>query len=228
MLDSLFKGLFDTELTAVISVGDFMLCLGFSLVLGIIMALGYMYRTRYTKSFVVTLALLPAVVCVVIMMVNGNIGAGLAVAGSFALVRFRSLPGTAKEVCGIFLSVSIGLACGMGYVGVAVVYFAFMSIFIILLEELKFGQRSLAERQLKITIPEDLDYEEIFDDLFEKYTIRWELSRVHTTNMGTLYELTYDVLMRNKSQSREFIDALRCRNGNLSISLGRAVDKESM
>ena len=143
-------------------------------------------------------------------------------------MRFRSLPGTAKEVCGIFLSVSIGLACGMGYVGVAVLYFIFMSGFIILLEELRFGQGRLAERQLKITIPEDLDYEEIFDDLLEKYTLRWELVRVHTTNMGTLYELTYEVLMRQKNQSREFINELRCRNGNLSISLGRAADKESM
>ncbi|MBQ2960598.1 MAG: DUF4956 domain-containing protein [Oscillospiraceae bacterium] len=198
------------------------------MVLGVLTSLIFTHFTRHTGSLAITLAVLPPIVTLVIMMINGNVGAGLAVAGAFALVRFRSLPGTAKEVCGIFLSVSIGLACGMGYVGVAVVYFAFMSIFIILLEELKFGQRSLAERQLKITIPEDLDYEEIFDDLFEKYTVRWELSRVHTTNMGTLYELTYDVLMRNKSQSREFIDALRCRNGNLSISLGRAVDKESM
>lgn len=220
--------MFNSVIGSSITLQSFLLSLVCAMVLGVLTSLMFTHFTRHTGSLAITLAVLPPIVTLVIMMINGNVGAGLAVAGAFALVRFRSLPGTAKEVCGIFLSVSIGLACGMGYVGVAVVYFAFMSIFIILLEELKFGQRSLAERQLKITIPEDLDYEEIFDDLFEKYTIRWELSRVHTTNMGTLYELTYDVLMRNKSQSREFIDALRCRNGNLSISLGRAVDKESM
>ena len=220
--------MFNSVIGTSITLQSFLLSLVCAMVLGVLTSLMFTHFTRHTGSLAITLAVLPPIVTLVIMMINGNVGAGLAVAGAFALVRFRSLPGTAKEVCGIFLSVSIGLACGMGYVGVAVVYFAFMGVFIILLEELKFGQRSLAERQLKITIPEDLDYEEIFDDLFEKYTVRWELSRVHTTNMGTLYELTYDVLMRNKSQSREFIDALRCRNGNLSISLGRAVDKESM
>lgn len=227
-IEALFRGLFDTEFVSVIGVGEFLLCLFVSLFIGAIMGACYTYRTQYTKTFLVTLILLPAAVCAVIMMVNGNIGAGLAVAGSFALVRFRSLPGTAKEVSGVFLCVSIGLACGMGYVGVAVLFFVMMSIFIIILEKSNFGHGSLAQRHLKITIPEDLDYDELFDDLLEKYTVRWELIRVHTTNMGTLYELTYEVLMRRQSQSREFIDALRCRNGNLSISLGRAVDKESM
>lgn len=199
-----------------------------AMVLGLLTSLMFTHFTRHTGSLAITLAVLPPIVTLVIMMINGNVGAGLAVAGAFALVRFRSLPGTAKEVCGIFLSVSIGLACGMGYVGVALLYFVMMSLFIIALETCRFGQGRLAERQLKITIPEDLDYEEIFDDLLEKYTVRWELVRVHTTNMGTLYELTYEVLMRNKAESREFINELRCRNGNLSISLGRAADKESM
>ena len=198
------------------------------MLLGLLTSLMFTHFTRHTGSLAITLAVLPPIVTLVIMMINGNLGAGLAVAGAFALVRFRSLPGTAKEVCGIFLSVSVGLACGMGYVGVAILYFALISLFIICLEQFKLGQSSIAERQLKITIPEDLDYEEIFDDLLEKYTVRWELIRVHTTNMGTLYELTYEVLMRNKSESRAFINELRCRNGNLSISLGRPADKENL
>ena len=202
-----------------------MLC---AMLLGLLTSLMFTHFTRHTGSLAITLAVLPPIVTLVIMMINGNLGAGLAVAGAFALVRFRSLPGTAKEVCGIFLSVSVGLACGMGYVGVAILYFALISLFIICLEQFKLGQSSIAERQLKITIPEDLDYEEIFDDLLEKYTVRWELIRVHTTNMGTLYELTYVVLMRNKSESRAFINELRCRNGNLSISLGRPADKENL
>ena len=220
--------MFNSVIGTTITLHGFLISLGCAMVLGVLTSLIFTHFTRHTGSLAITLAVLPPIVTLVIMMINGNIGAGLAVAGAFALVRFRSLPGTAKEVCGIFLSVSIGLACGMGYVGVAVLYFLFMSGFIILLEELRFGQGRLAERQLKITIPEDLDYEEIFDDLLEKYTLRWELVRVHTTNMGTLYELTYEVLMRQKNQSREFINELRCRNGNLSISLGRAADKESM
>ena len=220
--------MFNSVIGTTITLQGFIISLVCAMVLGVLSSLMFTHFTRHTGSLAITLAVLPPIVTLVIMMINGNIGAGLAVAGAFALVRFRSLPGTAKEVCGIFLSVSIGLACGMGYVGVAVLYFIFMSGFIILLEELRFGQGHLAERQLKITIPEDLDYEEIFDDLLEKYTLRWELVRVHTTNMGTLYELTYEVLMRQKNQSREFINELRCRNGNLSISLGRAADKESM
>ena len=122
MFEALFKGLFDSDLTTVISVGDFLLCLGWSLVLGLIMTLTYMFRTRYTKSFVVTLALLPAVVCVVIMLVNGNVGAGVAVAGAFSLVRFRSVPGTAKEICTLFLAMGAGLIAGMGYLGFAALF----------------------------------------------------------------------------------------------------------
>ena len=220
--------MFNSVLGSIMEPQSFILCILCAMVLGVLSSLLFTHFTRHSASLAISLAVLPSIVTLVIMMVNGNIGAGLAVAGSFALVRFRSLPGTAKEVCGIFLSVSIGLACGMGYVGVAVLYFVLMSLFIIALESCRFGQGRLAERQLKITIPEDLDYEEIFDDLLEKYTLHWELVRVHTTNMGTLYELSYEVLLRNKAQSREFINELRCRNGNLSISLGRAADKESM
>lgn len=111
---SLFRGLFDTDMTHVISVSDFLLCIGCSLLIGLVLAACYTYRTRYTKSFVVTLALLPAVVCVVIMMVNGNVGAGVAVAGAFSLVRFRSVPGTAKEIGVLFLAMGAGLIAGMG------------------------------------------------------------------------------------------------------------------
>ena len=160
MLESLFKGLFDTDLTAVISVTDFLLCLGASLVIGILMAFAYMYRTRYTKSFVVTLALLPAVVCVVIMMVNGNVGTGVAVAGAFSLVRFRSVPGTAKEICTLFLAMGAGLIAGMGYLGFALLFTAVMCIMFVLYNCLDFGTKKNAAifKTFTITIPEDLDY----------------------------------------------------------------------
>lgn len=160
MLENLFKGLFDSELTAVISVSDFMLCLGFSLLLGLVMAISYMFRTRYTKSFVVTLALLPAVVCVVIMLVNGNVGTGVAVAGAFSLVRFRSVPGTAKEICSLFLAMGAGLIAGMGYLGFAVLFTVVMCAVYILYNVLDFGSGKNADiyKTFIVTIPEDLNY----------------------------------------------------------------------
>ena len=220
--------MFNSVIGSAITLQSFLISMLCAMLLGLLTSLMFTHFTRHTGSLAITLAVLPPIVTLVIMMINGNVGAGLAVAGAFALVRFRSLPGTAKEVCGIFLSVSVGLACGMGYVGVAILYFALISIFIICLEQFKLGQSSIAERQLKITIPEDLDYEEIFDDLLEKYTVRWELIRVHTTNMGSLYKLHYRVEMKDAKQSQAFIDELRCRNGNLSISLGRPADKENL
>lgn len=223
MLENIFKGLFDSELTAVISVGDFILCLGVSLVLGLVMALAYMYRTRYTKSFVVTLALLPAVVCVVIMLVNGNVGTGVAVAGAFSLVRFRSVPGTAKEICTLFLAMGAGLIAGMGYLGFAVLFSVIMCGVFILYNRLDLGTKknAAAYKTISVTIPEDLDYSEIFDDIFREYTSSCELSRVKTTNMGSMFRLTYNITLRDVKREKEMIDELRCRNGNLEISVSK-------
>ncbi|MCH5297526.1 MAG: DUF4956 domain-containing protein [Ruminococcus sp.] len=223
MLENLFKGLFDSELTTVISVTDFMLCLGFSLVLGLIMALCYMYRTRYTKSFVVTLALLPAVVCIVIMLVNGNVGTGVAVAGAFSLVRFRSVPGTAKEICTLFLAMGAGLIAGMGYLGFAVLFTVVMCAIFILYNRLDFGSKknSATYKTFTITIPEDLDYSDVFDDIFKEYTTSYDLTRVKTTNMGSMFRLTYNVTLRDVAKEKEMIDKLRCRNGNLEITVSK-------
>ena len=221
MLDSLFKGLFDAELTEVIGVLDFLTCLGASLVIGVIMALAYMYRTRYTKSFVITLALLPAVVCVVIMMVNGNVGTGVAVAGAFSLVRFRSVPGTAKEIGTLFLAMGAGLIAGMGYIGYAFLFTLILCGFFMLYNRLDFGARKNASvyKTLQITIPEDLNYSEIFDDIFAEHTTSCELVRVKTTNMGSMFKLTYNITLRDVAREKEMIDRIRCRNGNLEISV---------
>ena len=162
------------------------------------------------------------------MMVNGNIGAGLAVAGTFALVRFRSAQGTAREIVGLFMSMSIGLVCGMGYIYVAMLYFVIMAAFVMLLGAVRFGERSANTRILKIVIPETLDYDGLFDDLFEQYTTTHELVRVKTTNMGTLYELSYLVSLKTTDNTKAFMDDLRCRNGNLNIILGRETDKDSI
>ncbi len=219
----MFEGLFDAEQATVIGVTDFLLCMGVSLVLGIIMALSYMYKTRYTKSFVITLALLPAVVCVVIMLVNGNIGAGVAVAGAFSLVRFRSVPGSAKEICILFLAMGTGLIAGMGYLGYAALFSLIMCVVFLVLNRLDLGAKRNAARYkiLSVTVPEDLDYTGIFDDIFAAYTDAYELTKVKTTNMGSLFKLTYQVTMKNQAKEKEMIDTIRCRNGNLEVSVSK-------
>lgn len=221
MLETLFKGLFDTDLTVVITAADFLLCLGTALVLGLVLALCYMLRSRYTKSFVVTLALLPAVVCVVIMMVNGNIGAGVAVAGAFSLVRFRSVPGTAKEICALFLAMGIGLIAGMGYLAFAALFAVVMGLAFVVYNALDMGtsKNAVVFKTLTVTIPEDLNYSQIFDDIFAQYTKEHSLVRVKTTNMGSMFKLTYQITLKDPMKEKEMIDQLRCRNGNLEISV---------
>lgn len=218
-----FRGIFDTEMSNVIALSDFLICIGVSFVIGLILAGAYMFRTRYTKSFVVTLAMLPAIVCVVIMMVNGNVGTGVAVAGAFSLVRFRSVPGTAKEIGALFMAMGAGLITGMGYLGFAVVFAVILAVITVLLSFVDFGARKNAARYktLRITIPEDLDYTGVFDEIFEEYTTSYELAQVRTTNMGSLFRLTYDMVLKSEANEKEFIDKLRCRNGNLEIAISR-------
>lgn len=221
MLDSVFRGLFDTDMTRVISVPDFLLCLGTALLLGLILALGYMYRSRYTKSFIVTLALLPAVVSVVIMMVNGNLGAGVAVAGAFSLVRFRSVPGTAREITMLFLAMGAGLLNGMGYLAYALLFTLILCGCSVLYNRLDFGagKNNARYKTLTITIPEDLEYNGVFEGILTEYASACSLVRVKTTNMGSMFRLTYNLTLRDVSREKEMIDKLRCRNGNLEISL---------
>lgn len=223
MFDSLFRGLFDTDMARVISMRDFLLCIGCSLVIGLILAFAYMFRSRYTKSFILTLALLPAVVCVVIMMVNGNVGAGVAVAGAFSLVRFRSVPGTAREITMLFLSMGAGLMTGMGYLGFALVFTVILSAISSLYHLLDFGsaKNAASYKILNITIPEDLDYTGVFDPILRTYASAFELIRVKTTDMGSMFRLTYQLTLRDPALEKEMIDQLRCRNGNLEISLSR-------
>ncbi|MBQ4601873.1 MAG: DUF4956 domain-containing protein [Clostridia bacterium] len=223
MMDSLFKGLFDTDLITVISPKNFLICMGVSLVIGLMMAFSYMYRTRYTKSFVVTLTLLPCVVCVVIMMVNGNVGAGVAVAGAFSLVRFRSVPGTAKEICTLFLAMGAGLIMGMGYVAFALIFTLIMCLVFLIYNRLDFGTSKNGEKykSIRITIPEDLDYTGVFDDIFNTYTASYELTNVKTTNMGSMFRLTYDIVLKDAFREKEMIDRIRERNGNLEITVSK-------
>lgn len=221
MLNSIING---TEIT----LNAFLICTAVSLALGLGIALLCMYKSKYTHSFVVTLSMLPAVVQVIIMLVNGNIGTGVAVAGAFGLVRFRSAPGTAKEIGMIFLAMAVGLATGMGYVLLAAIFFLIMAVFILILSLARFGGGSENERELKITIPENLDYDGLFDDLFRQYLRSFRLERVKTSNMGTLYELDYRVVLKSDRVPKAFLDELRCRNGNLNIVCGRVAFKEAL
>lgn len=220
----MLNSILGTELTLT----SFLICTGVSLLLGVGTALVAGYRSRSTQSLAITLAILPAVVQAVIMLVNGSIEAGIAVAGTFSLVRFRSAPGTAREIAAIFLAMAIGLATGMGYVGLAALLFLILAGAMLALTAMRFGQKEDAGRILKITIPEDLDYDGLFDDLFERYTTAHTLEKVKTTNMGTLYELRYRITLRQEPVPKVFLDELRCRNGNLNITCCREESHESL
>ena len=220
--------MFNSVIPAAMTLSAFLMCIFAALILGVLTALVFSFRNKHSGSLILALAILPPIVALVIMMVNGNIGAGLAVAGTFSLVRFRSAPGTAREICGLFMSTAIGITCGMGFLGIAVVFFLVMAVFLIILSLFRFGETAASSRQLKITIPENLDYDGLFDDIFERYTTRHELVRVKTTNMGTLYELTYSINLKTPDVSKQFIDDIRCRNGNLNIICGRESDKDSI
>ena len=220
----MFESIISSELTP----SAFFICTAVSLILGIGTAAVGMFKSRSTQSFATTLAILPVTVQLVIMLVNGNIGAGVAVAGAFSLVRFRSAPGNAREICALFCAMAVGLATGMGYVAAAGIFFAVVSAATLALAALNFGGRGEAERVLKITIPEDTEYNGLFDDLFAKYTRACRLEKVKTANMGTLYELCYRITLKDEKKLKQFIDGIRCRNGNLGIVCSREADRESL
>ena len=213
MLDSIFL----EGSTMTLTVSNFLLSFAVSLALGFVIAGLYMFRSHYSKSFVMTLVMLPAVVQVVILLVNGNLGVGVAVAGTFSLVRFRSVPGTAREITSIFLAMAVGLAAGMGYLGIAVLLVVILGAVSMILTVTSFGDQK-NRKDLRITIPESLNYTDVFDDILKSYAKNWELVQVKTTNMGSLYKLTYQIEMKDTSEEKKMIDELRCRNGNLEIS----------
>ncbi len=218
MLESVLELMGDK---ASISLSEFVVCMAASLIFGLVISLVYMYKNTYSKSIALSLVLLPSVVQLVIMMINGNIGVGIAVAGAFSLIRFRSVPGSARDISSIFIAMAVGLASASGYLLVAASFLAVVSTVSIVLVKFRFGDPKKGVQELKITIPENLDYVGVFDDLFDKYLTGFELIRVRTTNMGSLYQLQYKITMKDIRQQKEFMDELRCRNGNLNIICGR-------
>ncbi len=202
---------------------QFFLCVGLALTLGIIIALCYMFKNDYSKNLVFTIALLPAIVCVLIMLVSGTMGAAIAVGGVFGLTRFRSATGTSKEIVQIFLAMAAGLVTGLGYIWIAILLVLLVEVISIILTLTRFGETPKLRRSLKITIPEELDYSDLFDDIFEKYTSKAVLQKVKLKNLGTLFQLTYDVVLKDAKQEKQFIDELRVRNANLDILCSKVI-----
>lgn len=223
MLDTLFNNIFSAETAQTLEIGGFLTAIVSALVLGLISALFYTYKSTYSKGFVVTLATLPAIVAAIIMMVSGSLGASVAVAGTFSLVRFRSTPGSAKEISAVFLAMASGLACGMGYPGYGALFTLILCIVNLIYAVSGFGGKKDIElrRVLTITVPEDLNYGEIFDDIMNKYTSEWKLEKVKTTNLGSLNRLTYNIVFKENGSEKPMIDELRTRNGNLEITVAR-------
>lgn len=222
MLENAFTSVYGTadSLVSAVSTGNFLLCSLASLIMGIAVAGIYMFRHSYSKNFVVTLALLPLIVQMVITLVNGNLGAGIAVMGVFNLVRFRSIPGSAKDIGTVFLAMAIGLATGMGYLLLGFVFTVIVAIANFVYVVSPFGTPREPAKLLKVTIPEDLEYDGVFDEVLRRYAATYELTEVTTTNMGSLFQLSYLMRLRQPNLEKAMIDELRCLNGNLKISLG--------
>lgn len=216
-MSNLFESIFKDGATP----KTFIICLLFGLLLGAIFSVMCHYKTRSSKSFFVATALMPVTVAMVILLVNGNIGVGVAVAGAFSLVRFRSAPGTAKEISIIFIAMATGLALGIGYVAYASIFTVLSGVVLMFCSHFRFWEvnGNSLEKILKITIPENLNYQSVFGDIFDEYLDRCELLKVRTTNMGSMFRLTYSIKLKSNDIQKEFIDQIRCRNGNLEVSL---------
>lgn len=217
----MFTSIIDT--TSNFAVSDAALITLSSVVFGLLIALTYISRGKCSKNYAITLVLLPAIVQVVIMMVNGSVGTGIAIAGAFSLVRFRSQPANSKEITTIFLAMAVGLSNAMGYLTFSLFITVVFCVVLFILTHTKFAEKSTETKIVRIMIPENLDYSSVFDDLFEKYTKTITLDRVKTTNMGSMFEMTYTVEFKKDIKEKDFIDDVRCRNGNLTVLISRAL-----
>ena len=214
MLNSILTGA-----SSNIEISSILICTLVSLVLGVIVAITHRLTSKYNKNFLITLAILPVLVQSVMLMVNGNLGTSVAILGAFGLVRFRSLPGTSKEILSVFFAMAIGLATGMGHIGFAAIMTAIVALAIIFLSKVPIFSLAKPTRILKVTIPEDLDYTTIFDEIFDKYLTSHRLEKAKTTDMGSLFDLNYQVVLKSDTNEKEFIDAIREKNGNLRVVL---------
>ena len=222
----MLTSIFETTTMSTMTIPQAIICMIAAMILGLIISVTYSVCEEASKNFLVTLVVLPVLVQAVIIMVNGNLGTGIAVAGTFGLVRFRSWPGSAREIGTVFFAMAAGLACGMGQLLYAGILTVLVAVIFIALHFLHFGEKKQGHLKLRIQIPENLDYTTVFDDIFTEFTDSRTLMRAKTTNMGTMYELTYRIAMKDEKRQKEMIDAIRCRNGNLMVVCGREIVDE--
>lgn len=217
----MLKSIFDASSVSLsmISLG---ICIMVAFLLGLLIAFIHSRTTKSSKNFVVTLSILPMLVSFIIIMVNGNLGTSVAVLGAFSLIRFRSVPGSSKEIISIFFAMTVGVAVGMGQIVFASIATIIVCLILFVLDKMKFGFKE--QKKLVITIPENLDFTNLFLDIFNKYLDKYTLEKAKTTNMGSMYELTYEVSIKNNINEKEFIDEIRCRNGNLKIILSHSLE----
>ncbi|MBQ9016911.1 DUF4956 domain-containing protein [Candidatus Saccharibacteria bacterium] len=220
--------MFDTILTGELTLTNFLACLGTAFALGLVVALVHQKTARATSHFITTLAILPVLVCMAIMLVNGNLGAGVATVGIFSLVRFRSIAGNSRSLMVVFFAMAIGLATGVGYLGFAALFTVIVSLMIVALSAFSFGESKTTDHKLTILVPEDLDYTTAFDKIFDRYLTRYSLEKSKTTSMGSLFELTYFVNMKSDTNEKEFIDKIRVKNGNLKVALSHQLEEEAL
>ena len=223
MLDSIFS-----NSTSTVALTDILLCLMTSIILGLIIALTHKITSKYNKNFLITLSVLPLLISTIIIMVNGNLGTSMAVLGAFGFVRFRSIPGTSKEILAVLFTMTVGLVVGMGNLVFASIITLIGSILLLVLAKISIFDENKYEKILKITIPENLDYTEVFDERFKKYAKYTKLESVKTTNMGSMFDLKYRIALDKECNEKEFIDELRIKNGNLKIVLTHPLEESDL
>lgn len=214
--------MFDSIINGNIDLISFIIILISSLLLGLLIAFVHMKGGKSSKNFFITLTVLPLLVASIILTTNGSLGTAVAIMGSFSLIRFRSIPGTSKEITSVFFSMVIGVVLGTGYILVAFLLTIFISLIIIILDKVKIGEKT---KELKVIVPEDLDYTDMFEEIFNKYTSKHELIKSSTTNMGSMFELKYEIILKEDINEKEFIDEIRVRNGNLRVTLSNYIEE---
>ena len=218
--------MFESVINGKLNITSALICILSSVILGLIISIVHMKTSKYSKNYIITLAIIPLLVSTIMIMVNGNLGTGVAIAGAFSLVRFRSMPGNSKEIISVFFAMTIGIAIGMGQVFFALLITLVTSLMIILFHLTKFASDKNKYKTLDIVVPETLDYDNLFNDILKKYTHKYELIRIKTTNLGSLYELRYDITIKNEINEKELIDELRVRNGNLKVCIHKAKEED--
>ncbi len=223
MLNSIFS-----ETASSVELSSILLCSIVSIILGVVIAITHKQTSKYNKNFLITLSILPLLVQTIIIMVNGNLGTSVAIMGAFSLVRFRSLPGTSKEILSVFFAMTVGLATGMGHLVFAIIITINCSLAIFILSKVALFNKNKKEKILKIMIPENLDYTNVFDDIFEAYTEKVELEQVKTTNMGSMFDLSYRIILNENVNEKEFLDDLRVKNGNLKVMISHPIEESDL